>query len=320
MADHGMAEYVHGDHIPLKPSDVMLDAIRDRLAYDAETGLILWKTTTNKTKAGEVAGTVTKRGAIHIYLTVNKKGKKLAGHHVAWFLHYGVWPDQQIDHHDGFPGNNKIGNLRLATNGQNPCNSRVQRNSKTGITGVFWNKRVAKFQAFIVKNNRQIHLGFFSDLEAARAARVAAEIIYHGEFAASARAGAPEIIYGPDHPIWQRKTTTGVRGVYWCAQDQKYHADIQVNGRRYRYGRFDTLEEAASVRREAEAAETPATPPKRPKLNKSTGTPGVSWCKRREKFEVYIQVDGKRRNLVRYATLEEARKVRLRAEREHQGA
>lgn len=88
-----------------------------------------------------------------------------------------------IDHinHNGL--DNRRCNLRIATQGQNMCNIRTPSNNTSGFKGVSWAKRTNKWRAYIVKNNKQIHLGTFTDKKlAAFAYNEAAKRIYK-EFA-----------------------------------------------------------------------------------------------------------------------------------------
>lgn len=49
-----------------------------------------------------------------------------------------------------------------------------------------------------------------------------------------------------------RNNKSGVRGVYWSAGERRYIAKIGVQGRTVTLGRFQTLEEAAQARAQAE--------------------------------------------------------------------
>lgn len=51
----------------------------------------------------------------------------------------------------------------------------------------------------------------------------------------------------------------------------------------------------------------------------TSGHKGISWCPDREKYQVYINIDRKRKSLGRYKTLEEAIYVRDRAVKAHYG-
>jgi hypothetical protein len=106
---------------------------------------------------------------------------KILMHRLVWEL-AGRPPASIIDHVDGQSLNNSEKNLRDGTLG-NAKNRQRQRSNTSGVIGVSWCKRTGKYVAKICGDGRRIHIGYFSDIEAARAARDAAAIRYHEEFA-----------------------------------------------------------------------------------------------------------------------------------------
>lgn len=87
------------------------------------------------------------------------------------------------DHEDRNPLNNRKSNLRLATSSDNMSNRSVFKNNKSGITGVWWDKKRNYWRAYIRKDNKQYHLGIFVSKQDAIIARLRAEIKYFGKFA-----------------------------------------------------------------------------------------------------------------------------------------
>lgn len=101
-------------------------------------------------------------------------GKRVFAHRVAWAIHYGCWPFGDIDHIDGDPANNRIGNLREVTHGENMKNRSLQRNNASGVSGVSWNKSRQRWEAYIKVEGSRIPLGFWESREEASAARYGA--------------------------------------------------------------------------------------------------------------------------------------------------
>ena len=82
-----------------------------------------------------------------------------------------------IDHINGNKLDNRIKNLRITTRSQNLQNQRIDRHhTKSGIRGVAWFSRDSKWRAYVNKDGKQHHLGYFESLEdAAQAARCGRE-------------------------------------------------------------------------------------------------------------------------------------------------
>ena len=152
--------------------------IKDYLSYDAKTGKITWiekPHKKNKMKVGDVAGCLRKDG----YFVVRFNGKLYFCHRLAWYLHYGIWPKEQIDHIDGNPSNNSITNLREVNNQQNSLNKfKAYSNNKTGVLGVGFYRD--KFIARIKFNNKSHYLGIFDTKEQAALAYCSAKKLLSG--------------------------------------------------------------------------------------------------------------------------------------------
>ena len=79
----------------------------------------------------------------------------------------------QIDHRDRNPLNNQRSNLRVATHSQNGHNRGTQKNSKTGVKGVSFNKEKGKYRAQITVEGRYYFLGYFDTIPKAEAIVIA---------------------------------------------------------------------------------------------------------------------------------------------------
>lgn len=94
--------------------------------------------------------------------------------------------NQEIDHINGNPADNRLSNLRVVTHGENMRNTKFYINNTSGVKGVYWNKRERRWKAAISINDKTIHLGTFIRKEDAVAKRKDAENKYFKEFNRSA--------------------------------------------------------------------------------------------------------------------------------------
>ena len=73
--------------------------------------------------------------------------------------------NNQIDHIDINPSNNKIENLRVVNNSQNSINKNKRKNCSSKYKGVSWYKKTNKWQAQISIDGKNKHLGLFANEE-----------------------------------------------------------------------------------------------------------------------------------------------------------
>lgn len=88
----------------------------------------------------------------------------------------------EVDHIDRDKENNHESNLRSATRSQNAMNSKKRCDNTSGHTGVFYNKEIEKWWAYITVNSKRVSLGYFKQKKDAIMARRAGEIKYFGEY------------------------------------------------------------------------------------------------------------------------------------------
>ena len=82
---------------------------------------------------------------------------------------------KRVDHIDGDGLNNRRSNLRLTTVSQNAQNRRgAQRNSSTGVRGVWWDKNKRSYTAAVQMGGKFLFRGTFHDLDEAESAVIAA--------------------------------------------------------------------------------------------------------------------------------------------------
>lgn len=161
------------------------DQVRTILDYDRNTGQFRRRACAAQGKAWNAQWANRAAGYIggHGYIYICVFSQCFPAHRIAWLLVYGEWPTDQIDHINGDRKDNRISNLRLATNAQNAANSRRRAHNTSGFKGAFFHKRRNRWMAQIGVNGRQFHLGYFDTPEAAHAAYCEAAREHYGEFA-----------------------------------------------------------------------------------------------------------------------------------------
>lgn len=161
--------------------------MRALLDYNPETGDLHWRKREvtswhdrvwNTKYAGKKAGCVNPNG----YVRLEIFGHPYWAHRVAWYHVHGEWPPDGTDHRGRIKGDNRIAELRPATQSQNMANTALRSDNTSGVKGV-WRNRCGKWCAEIKVRGRKIHLGTFDELQKAAAVRRSAAINLFGEFA-----------------------------------------------------------------------------------------------------------------------------------------
>jgi len=156
------------------------DRLMELLSYDPDTGIFTWnKKVGARALAGAEAGGTYKDG--YHYVAFDRTIYRAA--RLAWFYVYGSPVPDYIDHINRDRTDNRIANLREATNSQNCSNSVARKQSKSGIKGVTWAPDRKKWLAKICVNYKAIKLGYFGTSEEAAAAYETAARAAFGEFA-----------------------------------------------------------------------------------------------------------------------------------------
>jgi hypothetical protein len=109
-------------------------------------------------------------------------GRFYYNHRVVWAMTYGSWPDKQIDHINGVGSDNRISNLRLASDMQNNHNRGINKNNKTGFRGVSFDSKRGAYQAQITVAGKHKYLGHFKDPKSASDAYEVEAKKLHGDF------------------------------------------------------------------------------------------------------------------------------------------
>jgi HNH endonuclease len=102
------------------------------------------------------------------------------GHRLAWLYMHGHFPDGLLDHKTRNPSSCRIADLREATSRQNNANTKVRKDSRSGLKGAY--QRGHRWTAAVQHNGRRIYIGIFDTPEAAHTAYCGAAKRLHGEF------------------------------------------------------------------------------------------------------------------------------------------
>lgn len=152
--------------------------LKEVLSYDPETGNFVWREDRNGfVRAGERAGW-DQEGYIRIEVDYHA----IFAHRLAWLSVYGYLPSNQIDHINLVRSDNRICNLRQATNSQNKMNSKLKSTNTTGFKGVSFHKRDKKYTARATVKGKINNLGYHDTPEEAHAAYCKFIAVHHGEF------------------------------------------------------------------------------------------------------------------------------------------
>jgi len=144
--------------------------VQKLMSYDANKGTFFRHYNTRGIQCLPyiAAGSITGKG----YLIFSIKGKRVFAHRLAWFLTYGDWPLDAVDHINGDRLDNRIENLREASNTQNRQNMRKSRKDNSlKILGVSTCR--GKYQARIKANGVRYNLGTFETPEEAHQVYIA---------------------------------------------------------------------------------------------------------------------------------------------------
>ncbi len=159
----------------LNTKDLPQKRLKELLEYDPQTGIFVWKKKRRGfAKKGDQAGCANLKG----YISIKVDGRKFLSHRLAWLYIHGYFPENQIDHIDRNPSNNRINNLREVSQSCNSKNCGISTRNKSGITGVSWDKSKERWRAGIKANGKNMKIGIAKSKEEAAWLRWKAETKY----------------------------------------------------------------------------------------------------------------------------------------------
>ena len=147
--------------------------LQDLFTY--ANGWLRWKSDAKTSARGKLAGCYNGDGRKYIRVDGNlQRASRLI-----YIFHFGEIPkDCVIDHINGDVKDDRIENLRIASQAENTLNTK-RRSSLTGVTGVYYDSRDKVFYARGPKNK---HLGRFKTIEEAQKARISHMQTYYKEY------------------------------------------------------------------------------------------------------------------------------------------
>ena len=140
-------------------------------SYSQESGDLIYKVKRKRKNAGDTAGCVAKSEKAG-YIQISIDGQRYYAHRIIYKIMTGMEPEV-IDHQDGNVVNNSWVNLANGNETDNARNKRLNKNNKSGVTGV--STRYGKYRAEIWHDGKQNYLGSFAVFFDAVCARKSAE-------------------------------------------------------------------------------------------------------------------------------------------------
>lgn len=116
----------------------------------------------------------------YAYFITKKNRTSIRLHQLICKLKYGEYDKEKFvpDHVNRNGLDNRRVNIELKTYSENNRNRSIQKNNKSGKTGVSFHKRDKRWRAYIKVNRKDISLGYFDTYEQACNARLEAEKRY----------------------------------------------------------------------------------------------------------------------------------------------
>jgi hypothetical protein len=109
--------------------------------------------------------------------------KKFYRYQIIWAIHHNEWlNDKSIDHDNRNTLDDKIENLRKATDKDQGGNCGKRSHNTTGYKGVTFDKRRNKYVAQMRQKGKHIFIGYFDNAEDAHKAYCVVAQEYFGEF------------------------------------------------------------------------------------------------------------------------------------------
>lgn len=164
----------------LPATDILLAEARRIYGYDPSGGLVLVAHANPRHPGRGVIGSAVGGDDGHGYLMCMLLGHKFKVHQIVWLICTGQLAYTPLDHINGNRLDNRITNLRAATDEQNGSN----RRREGAVPGVHLQRggRGVRYEASIGHKGQKIALGGYATKEEAEAAYIAASRKLRGDF------------------------------------------------------------------------------------------------------------------------------------------
>lgn len=159
---------------PLRKNNPDIEFLKSALAYVPETGQFFYRKWRGQRRAGSTAGVKNPQG----YVVISVQRSPYLAHRLAIAFQTGVWPENNIDHINGVPHDNRLANLREVTQSLNVAAANMRRYKNGGALGIRFRK--GKWEASIKSQGIEIYLGRYADKDDAQDAYLIAANKYHG--------------------------------------------------------------------------------------------------------------------------------------------
>lgn len=224
--------------------------IKDNFRYDPDTGHIWWIKPSYARCLDKPAGTLNQTGYIMLVRCVGRKHLYYSAHRVAWFLEYGYWPQNHIDHINGLKDDNRIINLREATVSENARNRTKQKSVTSskykGVVLVDGKRWCAQIKT----GSKNRYLGSYDlEEEAALAYNIAAIESFEGyakiNTLPTLSIEETKALKIQARELRRKKFSSKYKGVSFQKDINKWTSKIAVNKKRVYLGSYDSEEDAA---------------------------------------------------------------------------
>lgn len=173
----------HGIHYSSKVRPTQ-ERVKEALNYCRETGLFHWKEPRRGRMFLSVAGHIDSSTG---YRRIVLDDRSYYAAKLAWLHTFGEYPEYVVDHINRIKDDDRLVNLRLASQSDNMANCGMFAHNTSGYKGVYYyESRAAKswapWWAYINCDGKRKSLGYFNSKEEAAEARRKAELKLFGEF------------------------------------------------------------------------------------------------------------------------------------------